>query len=94
MESESPTLSPSPFCDLAAYARRLGVSPRTMRRLQAEGLPVISLGGKLRRVEIALADAWIATRAWDASRGLVARPGAAKARKAAPASRRKAKAAR
>jgi hypothetical protein len=94
MESDSPPLPPSPFCDLATYARRLGISPRTMRRLQAEGLPVISLSGKLRRVDVTLADAWIATRAWDASRGLVARPGAAKARKAAPASRRKAKAAR
>jgi excisionase family DNA binding protein len=51
----------SPYMTVAAYAERLSVSPRTIFRLIAVGLPSIRVGGS-RRVVRDRADAWLARR--------------------------------
>lgn len=91
MEDTSPPVAPNPFLPLADYAVRLGVSIRTLRRLVADGLPVVTLGPRLRRVEVATADAWVASRAWEKAAPAFVRPkgkGKGKAAKGRARSRR------
>jgi hypothetical protein len=49
------------YARIREYATRVGFSVRTLHDLIGQGLPTIG-EGKLRRVEVAAADAWIAAR--------------------------------
>jgi excisionase family DNA binding protein len=51
----------SPYMTVTAYAERLSVSPRTIYRLIASGLPSMKVGGS-RRVLREQADAWLERR--------------------------------
>lgn len=51
---------PSAFMTAAAYAEHLQISPRTLRRLIKEGLPVVRPRPKLIRIPVADATAWMA----------------------------------
>jgi hypothetical protein len=60
-----PRSEPAPeivFAKLGAYAKRVGLSLRTLRDLIDEGLPTIG-SGRLRRVDVEAADRWLRGRA-------------------------------
>lgn len=46
--------------DKRAYSARIGVPPGTMGRWMSEGMPTLTIGAHAVRVDVAVADAWVA----------------------------------
>lgn len=48
--------------DKRAYAARIGVPPGTVGRWMSEGMPTLPIGGGAIRVDVAMANAWVAAK--------------------------------
>lgn len=57
----SATATPEAYVSLAVGARRLGMSPPSLRKLIAAGAPAIG-SGRLRRIRVSDVAAWLAGR--------------------------------
>jgi excisionase family DNA binding protein len=67
LEPPTPPAATAAYMTLAEYAKHLRVSPRTLRRLIGEGLPVVRPRPRLVRIQVAAASEWMASRSRSAT---------------------------